>query len=282
MSTEEFVAQEGANAVAQESAPVENVAEVQNEEVVEAPPEQPVENPEASQGSEPSKAVRELIAQRQKRQKAQQEAAYWRGMAEARGTQSQQQAQPQATQAPAPTGPPAAPSLDNYETYEEYEKAREDYVIAAAEFRISQKFAQQQRATQQQTLARSFEERMVEAYKADPTIEEIRNDPTLPVSQVMAQLLQRSEMAPQILKWLNNNRENAARMTRMDPITVAMEFGRVEATLKATPKPAPRKKVSAAPTPIQTVQATSAAEIEEDDLPMEEYYKRRTKQMLGK
>lgn len=276
---QEFATQDSVNAVAQESAPVEQAAEVtQVEEVVEAQPETPVGNPE-EQGSEPPKAVRELIEQRKKRQRAEQEAAYWRGMAEARGPQSQ----PQAVPAPAaPAGPPVAPSLDSFETYDEYEKAREDYLIAAAEHRIAQKFAQQQRVQQQQSLAQTFEQRMTEAAKADPTIVEIRNDPTLPVSQVMAQLLQRSEMAPQLLKWLNNNREDAARMVRMDPISVAMAMGRAEAEIKATPKPAPPKKVSAAPAPIQTVQATSPAEIDEDDLPMAEYYKRRTKQMLGR
>ena len=49
-----------------------------------------------------------------------------------------------------------------------------------------------------------------------------------------------------------------------------------------TPKPAPPKKVSAAPEPVKPLAGSSPATIDEDDLPMEEYYKRRTKQLYGK
>ena len=276
----EFAAQEGVEvAAAPESAPVEQeVVATEEGQQVEQAAEQ-VGNPE-EQGSEPPKAVRELIEQRKKRQKAEQEAAYWRGMAEARGPQQAPQEQPQA--APASNQPPKAPVLDNFDTYEEYEQAKDEYVIAKAEYQITQKYLQQQRAAQQKQAQMSFEQRLNDAAKADPTILEIKNDPTLPVSELMAQMLQRMETAPQMLKWLNNNRDDAQRMMRMDPMSLAMEFGRVDTLIKSTPKPPAPKKVSAAPAPIQTVQATSSAEIDEDDLPMEEYYKRRTKQLLGR
>lgn len=277
MSDQEFAAQEGVTAETPESAPEQT-------QEVEAPVEeqQPAgdENTEEEQGSEPAVPLKELIAQRKKRQKAEQEAAYWRGQAEAKaagGTpEPAKPAQPAQQQ-----GTPQPPDINNFETFEQYERAKDEYVVQMAEHRIAHRIMQQQQIARQKSEAATFEQRLAEAAKADPTIDEIRNDPTLPVSQTMAQLLQRTEQAPQLLKWLHNNREEATKIARMDPISAAMEFGRVEATIKATPKAAP-KTVSAAPAPIKTVKTTAPASIDEDDLPMEEYYKRRTKQLYGR
>ena len=67
-------------------------------------PETPApETPEA----EPSKAVKELIAQRKKRQDAERDTAYWKGVAEGRGKQDVVPAAPET-----PSGPPVAPKLD--------------------------------------------------------------------------------------------------------------------------------------------------------------------------
>jgi hypothetical protein len=89
-------------------------------------------------------------------------------------------------------------------------------------------------------------------------------------------------MAPQLLKWLNNNRNEASRIASLPPIMAAHEIGMVAAGIKNTPKPAPPKRVSAAPDPIQTLTPSSSATVDEDDLPMEEYYKRRTKSLYGR
>lgn len=284
MEVNELATQEGAPAVTPESAP--EITDVQTEagEVQNSEVQQPAETENTDdKGAEPAVPLKQLIEQRKKRQKAEQEAAYWRGQAEARLAQQPEQTQQPAAQAQAQAqqGPPAPPSLDDYETFEQYERAKDDYLIQAAEYRVAQKLLQQRQAAQRQSVIQSFEQRLAKAAEEDPTIVDIRNDPTLPVSQVMAQLLTRSEASPQILKWLNSNRDEAAKIAKMDPIAAAMEFGKIEATIKSTPKPQP-KKVSSAPAPITTVQTTTPASIDEDDLPMEEYYKRRTKKLYGR
>ena len=81
---------------------------------------------------------------------------------------------------------------------------------------------------------------------------------------------------------MNNNREEAAKIARMEPMRAAVEFGKIEAKISSTPKPEAPKKVSAAPAPISTVQATASATVDEDNLPMDEYYKRRTKAVYGR
>lgn len=278
MSTDnEFAAQEGAEAVAPESVPEQQVEEsVTPVEQEAATPE----NPSEEQGSEPSVPVKELIAQRKKRQKAEQEAAYWRGQAEARAVQEQQVKPP--VQQQAQQGPPQAPKLDDFETFEQYEQAKDEYVIQAAEYRIAQKIAQQQQVVRTRSVEQAFEQKFEAAAKEDPSLIEIRNDPTLPVSPVLGKLIQQSDDGIAVLRWLNNNREAAAKISKLEPMRAAIEFGRIEATIQGTPKQEQPRKVSAAPTPISTVKTTAPATINEDDLPMEEYYKRRTKAVYGR
>jgi hypothetical protein len=61
----------------------------------------------------------------------------------------------------------------------------------------------------------------------------------------------------------------------------AREMGILEAKLSFVPVVEPPKRVSTAPEPVKTVTPTSAAVVDEDSLPMEEYHKRRTQQEYG-
>lgn len=255
-----------------ESAPAQEAVEVES-----APTETPVapEENSADNGSSPSsKAVEELKAQRKRRQEAEREAAYWRGVAEAReGKSSPAAVEPERPKVP--EAPPAKPRLEQFETFEQYEAANEEYLIQAAEFRIGQKYLQAQRMDAAATVAEKFQRRIDEASREDPQLLDIVNDRTLPVSRDMVPLIQESEQAPEILRWLNTNRREAQRIASLgSPIAIAREFGRIEAELRLAPKPEPPKRVSAAPEPIKIVSPVSSATIDEDNLSMEEYHRR--------
>jgi len=241
-------------AASEESAPVE-IAQITEEE-----------------GSEP-KAVRELKEQRKKRQQAQQEAAYWKGVAEGRIQPQSNTPAPQ-TQAPVSTQL-VAPKLDDFETYEEFESAKETYLVEKAKRAFTQEIQQRMQQTESQKIEMAFQERLAQEAENDPSISEIALDPTLPVSDAMASILKRSQLAPQILKYLHNNRTEAASIARMPPMEAAYKLGIVEAGLKAAPKTPPPKKVSMAPEPIKTVQTSGSQTIDEDKLPVDEWIARR-------
>lgn len=235
-------------------------------------------NPSEPQGEEQSKAVKELISQRKRRQQAEQEAAYWRGIAEGKGYKP---AMPVATpqqQAPQLLAPPVLPVLDNFESFEDFETAKTNYTVARAKYEMQQEVILQQQQRRQQELRSSWEKRLETAAKTDPTVYDVVSDPSLPVSHNMGVIIQTSDLGVDILKYLNANRQEAARIATMDPIMAARELGAIEAKIRYTPPPEPPKKVSAAPEPIPTVTPTGSSVVDEDSLPTEEWIARRNKQ----
>jgi hypothetical protein len=251
---------EAAPAVITESAPVNGLPAVITES---APVE--VVTPE-----EPSKAVKELIHTRKRAQDAERRVAYLEGLAEGRGpVQAPVQAQPESI---------TAPVVDNFETYEEYELAKETYLETKIEQRLATKFQQAQQVQSQQEGLKTFEQRIDKAAESDPTIYDIRHDPTLPVSTSMAQILQSSEVAPDLLKWIDGNRVEATKIANMNPLQAAREMSKIEARILYTPKPAPLKVVSSAPEPISTVTPAGSINLDEEKMPMDQWIARRNKE----
>lgn len=285
-----------AQAAAPDSAPVVPV-ETPAAPVIPAEETPAVNTPDPAPGGtvppeEQPKAVKELIDQRKRRQKAEQEAAYWRGVAEARAAGTTPP--PPAVTPPVPAAPtapvaPATPNIDDFATFDEYDKAmraydkeKEEYLVAVTEFRMTQKFQQQQIQKQQNQTQQNFQQRLEKAAEADPTILDIAADPTLPVSKWMVPVLQESDVAPELLKYLHNNRGEAARIASLPPMLAAKEMGVIEAGIKTKPAPEPPKKVSSAPEPIPTVTPSGGGTIDEGDLPIDEYIKRRNKAQFGR
>lgn len=229
------------------------------------------------QEAKPSKAVEELKAQRKKRQDAEREAAYWKGVAEGRGKPEPVASPPEVTSSSAPV----APKLDQFETYEQYEAAKDDYLIKRARHEAIAEYQQNEQRRTAMTVEQTFQKRISAAVKDDPALLDVMNDPTLPVSVHMIPVLKESEHAPKLLRWLDQNRDEARRIANLPPLQAAREMGILEAKISFTPVVEPPKKVSSAPEPVKPVTTTSSAVVDEDNLPMEEYHKRRTQQQYG-
>jgi len=98
----------------------------------------------------------------------------------------------------------------------------------------------------------------------------------------MGSIVKDSDVAPQLLRWIDQNRKDAARIAMLPPLQAARELGIVEARIKFASKPEPVRKVSAAPEPVAPVVPSSGDMVDEADLPMPEYYKRRSSKLYGK
>lgn len=240
-----------------------------------APATVPAEQTTDAEGSEPSKAVKELIAQRKKRQAAEQEAAYWRGVAEARGGQK-----PDATpQAPAQQAPavPVPPVLDNFETFEEYEAAKDEYLVQKAEYTLMQKLQQRQQQEKVAQVHNAFWSKVDALENEDPHIKDTVTAVGNMVTPVVADLVVQSELGIELVKHFHKNPAEAKRISMLPPVLAAKELGALEAQLKYTPKPTPPKQVSAAPEPIPTVTPAGNAIVDEDNLPIDQWIERRNK-----
>lgn len=279
MSEPEVIVAPAAEAVVADPAPATTPVTPVTPAVVADPAPAPVaDDPgtiEDEQGAKPSKVVSELIAQRKKRQDAERDAAYWKGVAEGR-------VKPEVVpEVPPSPGSLVAPKLDQFETYDQYETAKDEYLLQTAEGRAMQRLqvAKQQEAAQ--IVEQTFQKRIDAAVKEDPSLVDVLRDTTLPISIHMIPILKESENAPKLLRWLDQNRDEARRIANLLPMQAAREMGIIEAKISFAPKPEPVRVVSAAPEPVRTVTSTSSAVVDEDSLSMTEYHKRRTQQMTG-
>lgn len=160
-------------------------------------------------------------------------------------TQAQRAPQPQAEPKPAQ----GRPVLESFESYEEFSEA-------LADWKVEQKFAEREQRQQAETAAQAakrqqaeFSTRIREAATRAPELIDLVNDDTLPVSPAMGDVIRSVANGPDVLLYLHQNREEAARLYDMPPHVAAFELGRLAAGIQP---PQPRR-VTVPPKPINTL-----------------------------
>jgi hypothetical protein len=125
-----------------------------------------------------------------------------------------------------------------------------------AEQKAQEMLRQREAAQQQAKLLETYHEKEEDARGRYDDFEQVAYNPSLPVTDVMAQSIQASDTGPDIIYWLGSNPKEASRISNLPPILQAKEIGKIEARLAADP---PVKKTSTAPAPIAPVTARSAS-----------------------
>jgi len=141
---------------------------------------------------------------------------------------------------------PAA-SVDQFETPEAYAEA---LAYSKAEELIAKRDA----AKQQSAVLESYHDLEEEARTKYDDFEQVAYNPKLPVTNVMAETIQSSEIGAEVAYYLGSNPKEAERISRMTPLSQAKEIGKIEAKLVSAP---PVKKTTSAPAPISPVTARS-------------------------
>jgi len=108
---------------------------------------------------------------------------------------------------------------------------------------------------QQSAVLESYQEREEAARDKYDDFEQVAYNPKLPITNVMAETIQSSDIGPELAYYLGSNPKEADRISRMTPLSQAKEIGRIEAKLASAP---PIKKTTSAPAPISPVTARSA------------------------
>ena len=153
--------------------------------------------------------------------------------------QAQRQSEQQTLRA-APTA-----SADQFESTEAYTEA---LTLQKAEELIAKREA----AKQHSAILESYQEREEAARDKYDDFEQVAYNPKLPITNVMAETIQSSDVGPDIAYYLGSNPKDAERIARMTPLGQAKEIGKIEAKLAAEP---PVKRTTSAPTPISPVTA---------------------------
>ena len=231
------------------------------------------------------KRIRQLVAQRkeaeEKREKEQQEKEYWRGLAEGRQTP-----------APAPSPKnlaPVAPNIDKSETYEDYEAAREKYLIDRTKWEIRQEQAegeqrqkkakeQEQRKAEMGRVAQNWETQKIAAQDRYPDFHTAISDPSFVQTAVTDFLIRESSLAADLAYYLAKNPAEMAKLNTAAPHVAAKAIGVLENKIEKERASVVKSVLSQAPTPIETVSGGKGADdVDDDNLPIEEYIKRRNR-----
>lgn len=134
-------------------------------------------------------------------------------------------------------------------------ESTEAYAEALALQKAEELIAKREAAKQQSAVLESYHDLEEEARSKYDDFEQVAYNPKLPVTSVMAETIQSSEIGPELAYYLGSNPKEAERISRMSPLGQAKEIGKIEAKLVSAP---PVKKTTSAPAPISPVTARSS------------------------
>ena len=143
----------------------------------------------------------------------------------------------------------SAPTADQFANVDEYAQA-------LAERKAQELVQQRDQRQQQEVLLENYQEREEAAREKYDDFEQVALNPKLPITTLMAQTIQASDVGPDVAYYLGSNPKEAERISRLPAYLQAKEIGRIEAKVQSSP---PAKKTTAAPSPIKPVTARSAS-----------------------
>jgi hypothetical protein len=149
----------------------------------------------------------------------------------------------------------ATPDLSATPPTQEQFESPEAYAEALAERKAAELIERREAARAEAKRIESYHEREEEARSKYEDFEQVAYNPRLPITQVMAETIQASDVGPEVAYYLGSNPKEADRIAKLSPFLQAKEIGRIEAKLASDP---PAKKTSSAPAPITPVLARAS------------------------
>ncbi len=229
----------------------EPVLDAQVEESSTSPEETPPEPPKVAKGVQ--KRLDELTAQRRdavdREQRAVRESEFLR--------QQLLQAQQKPQEPQAPVAGSTEPKLEDFSDYAEFTRAsarweaRQEWAAIRAE--EAQAASQHAKAEQ----ARTFQTRVSAFAATVPDFADTVLTPNAVISIPIAEACAAIEKGPEVLYYLGKNRDEAVRLYNLDPISAAIEVGRILASLpkpRTTQAPPPIDPISGGIPPIDPIQ----------------------------
>lgn len=144
------------------------------------------------------------------------------------------------------------PSQDQFDDYD-------DYVVEKASLKIEQDRLNSQSESLKKSIAETFQLRVDAAKDLYSDYEVVAQNPALPITDDMAEVIMDSEQGPDIAYHLGKNPQEALRIAKLSKTRQAVEIGKLEDRLS---KPAPIKKPP--PAPINPVSGSSIGTVAKD------------------
>lgn len=227
-----------------------------------------------------------LKAERKKRHDLEIELAYHRGRAESGPAK-----QPEPVPAPKELQEPVKPTSDQFDSWEDFEAAERQYNRANLQYTLAMAtetakqtiqrenaMASAQRKAEKQIQA--FKERLDKAAEIDPELTDIVNTWHIPSSPhhmaltpVMTEAIKESEVGPELVRYLADDKKEVARIAGMTPVNAARALGKIEASIQAKNVSKPANRISMAPDPITPIRPNGMVKtFDPDTASMEDFY----------
>ncbi len=140
----------------------------------------------------------------------------------------------------------AAPKIDVQVSGNETPEDLQSLVLTKA-----QELAQKQEAARvEQARHQAFDEKADAVREKYEDFDQLVSNPNLTITKTMAEVIQESDIGPEVAYHLGKNPHEAARIAALSPVQQAREVTKLEARLIAEP---PVKKVTSAPAPLSPV-----------------------------
>ncbi len=157
-----------------------------------------------------------------------------------------------------------APRREDFQNDQAYLQAQ---VLQLAEQKAAELLEKRERERETAKQNDSFEERAEKVAEKYPDFDAVVKNPSLPISDSMAEYIRLSDQGPDVAYHLGKNPGEAARIAQLTPVAAARELARIEGELAAKPK----ARLSNAPEPITPVgnrgrASTSASPSDDDDI----------------
>lgn len=289
--TDEIVTQQEqtTESVQVESEPTQQELAVKEETTESAPVEtsEPVEEIDQTtekEGSEPDESKKtesdsdkmrnELITQRRKRQELEQRLAYYE-------SKNNDQTQP------VEGSENSEPKIEDFDDYDQFQREHTRF-IARQEINNQNKIVAEQE--EKRKVEMTYQQRMSEAIKADPSLVQKIDSATYPPQIVQSMTengtideIKSSEKGPQLAAYVAENPEFAYKLAGMSNREAIRTIARLEARLM-TPSQQPQiKKTSQAPKPIVPNVGSGSTPVKSiDDMTAAEWAAYRNKQEFGR
>jgi len=204
---------------------------------------------------------------------SQQEAAYWKGLAE--GKKAPGETQPDEK----PDIPQAKPKprQADFENYDDYVEALTDWKTDERLSAFQREASQKAAGLRAQDNESQFQSRLMEGAERYEDFDDIARNPILPITPAMIEVLKDTELPADIAYYLGKNIKECTMISRMPPIQAARVIGRIEAEIKskmvdgkppASPKP---KTVSDAPPPVKPIGSAEVVTKDPNKMTQAEY-----------
>jgi hypothetical protein len=141
--------------------------------------------------------------------------------------------------------PPASelPPVDQFESVDAYAEA-------LAERKAEELLTKREAERQRMDLVEAYHDREEDARAKYEDFEQVAYNPKLPITEVMAETIQMSDVGPDLAYYLGSNPREADRISKLTPYSQAKEIGKLEAKLASEPV---LRKTTSAPPPIAPI-----------------------------